>query len=241
MLVGCRPGRPGSYDEPDYVIDLEEHAKLLRDWRRRADHSQQEHADAAWHLSRSSMLVGIPTIIVTSVVGSAVFISLSRTTETVGVLPRVVIMVLSFSATILSALQTFLGFNTAAMQHQEYWAQYEAIIRRIDDLLADMPLKRDAVTSHVSAEFHHRVVEIALALDEIDTAAPTLSPRIVRRVNRYRRRASRRRRRKAWWRRVKAWWHRIRTGPEPTDGATPHGSESGSGQPPGSTDTTTVA
>ncbi len=83
---------------------------LIADWFRRVRESQHAHYACANHFSRLNFLLGIPTIVITSLVGTAVFVSLEKQ-ELADY--RILVGLLSMLAAVLASLQTFLGFAGA--------------------------------------------------------------------------------------------------------------------------------
>ena len=84
---------------------------LLTDWFRRARESQRTHYECAARYSKLNHWFGIPTIILTAGVGTAVFASLEQVAS--GRM-RIIVGLVSICATVLASLQTFLGFASRA-------------------------------------------------------------------------------------------------------------------------------
>ena len=104
---------------------------LLQDWRGRVYAAQSAYYETAEKLHRRNYWLGIPVIIVSSVVGTAVFSDWSKE----GPLKWVVGSV-SILAAILAGLQTFLKFGENATLHGTAADWFAAIRRDIDELLA---------------------------------------------------------------------------------------------------------
>lgn len=127
MEGGGRPPSPWTVA----VLDL------LRDWERRATASSEAHYDLATRLTKSNIRFGVPVVALTTVVGTSVFATVSRTHVNTGL--QVAVGMLSVLAAVLASLQTFLRFGERAEKHRtaaEHWA---SIRREIDEKLALHP------------------------------------------------------------------------------------------------------
>src|SRR5436309_372433 len=107
--------------------------QLLQDWRNRTYAAQTGHYFMTERLRRLNYLLGVPVIIVTSIVGTTIFASLN---QDVSVPVRVTVGVVSLLAAVLSGLQTFFNFAKTAALHAGAAAWYSAIRRDIEELLA---------------------------------------------------------------------------------------------------------
>jgi hypothetical protein len=85
---------------------------LLEDWRRRVYAAQSAHYASADRFRMLNYIVGVPAVIFSSVVGTALFAGLEKDS------PRTwLIASTSILAAILGALQTFLRFAERATLH----------------------------------------------------------------------------------------------------------------------------
>jgi len=105
---------------------------LLRTWKVRIKRAQLAHRFAAKGFDRLHMWMGIPAVVLSTLVATSVFASLEVQLEGYG---RIIIGMLSVSATILVALQTFLRFKELSDQHQIADSQYHAIKLKIEQIL----------------------------------------------------------------------------------------------------------
>ena len=113
---------------------------LLRRWQRNCRRSQIANYAAANQFSGRNYWLGIPTIILTTVVGTSVFATLQE--GKIAFWFQILLGVLSVSAAVLSALQTFFRWGEAAAKFRAAAAEYGTIKREIDQLLtttADPP------------------------------------------------------------------------------------------------------
>lgn len=114
-------------DTGDWTDKVEE---LLRDWRRRVFAAQQAHYKSADLFRFLNYLLGVPAIIFSSIVGTAIFAGLEKDS------PRTLIVAsASIIAAVLTGLQTFLRFPERALQHAKAGAWYSAIRRDIEQTL----------------------------------------------------------------------------------------------------------
>ena len=141
---------------------------LAAKWYERAASTQHGHYLAALHYSRLNYWLGIPVIILTAGVGTSVFASLQQQadqpSETVTWF-KVAVGLASVSATVLAALQTFLGYGDKAEKHRVAGAKYGAVGRELEGLLTlrhppmetleKIKLKLDALAQEsVNIPFH---------------------------------------------------------------------------------------
>jgi len=158
---------------------VDDHMKLLKKWRAEAHKADVEHAAASLQLGTLNLLLGVPAVIFSAVVGSTVFATLTSDIGAVSTKWRVALSMISFAAAILTSLQTFLRFSETKSQHQNSWAEYHTLTRRIDDLMADITESRDGnhldEADSLTPQLHKRIRDVEKALDRMDRAAPPLS------------------------------------------------------------------
>jgi hypothetical protein len=107
---------------------------LLRDWHNRTAAARSAHYLLASRLRKRNLVVGVPSVVFSAVVGTSLFATLSD--ANVAKPLRVVIGVVSLVAAVLAALQTFFGFSERAERHVIAADWYSAVRRRLDLLLA---------------------------------------------------------------------------------------------------------
>jgi hypothetical protein len=110
--------------------------RLLQDWEERADAAAATHYAAANRFTSRNYLLGIPVVVLTTLVGTSVFASIA---EDVNTRWRIVVGVTSVIAAVLASLQTFLSYADRAEQHRIAGDNWSAIRREINERLALHP------------------------------------------------------------------------------------------------------
>lgn len=106
--------------------------QTLEGWSSRARREADAHRRACRRLERLNYQIGIPTVIISSIVATAVFASLN---ESVSLLVKLVVGFISVTAAILSGVQTFVRPSVRAEQHRAAQIGLERIVRDIETLL----------------------------------------------------------------------------------------------------------
>jgi hypothetical protein len=105
-------------------------AQLLEDWHKRVYAAQAAHYAASDVFRLLNYVVGIPAVVFSSLVGTAIFAGLEHDS------PRtLVVACASIAAAVLAGLQTFLRFPERAAQHATAADWYSAIRRDIEEIL----------------------------------------------------------------------------------------------------------
>jgi hypothetical protein len=108
--------------------------QLLATWHRRMDACQHAYYLEAERYKRWHFWLGIPAVILSTVVGTAVFATLEN--QAVSIPARVIIALVSIAAAVLAGLQTFLRLSETAAEHAHAGDWYAAIKRDIEQLRA---------------------------------------------------------------------------------------------------------
>lgn len=116
--------------------------ELLEDWLIRSKRQAHAHARAAARYDRYRKLVGVPSIILSTVVGTAVFSEVSQQAESGN--SKYVVVGLVLAAAGLSAMQTFLRFDETSGKHSTASNTFSSLRRKID--LAKVRLKSGALS-----------------------------------------------------------------------------------------------
>jgi len=109
--------------------------KTLEGWLRGIRLSHIAQSRAASRNLRMHRVLGIPVVILTTFVGTAVFASVGKTPQHPAV--PIVTGVLSVLAAILSSLQTFLGHSSNAERHKSAAVKYGMLRRELEQFLED--------------------------------------------------------------------------------------------------------
>jgi hypothetical protein len=110
--------------------------EVAEEWYDRIEVIQHEHYLATLHFAGLHYWLGIPLVLLTAMVGGSVFAAPQQKGHASG---RVAIGVLSVSATVLAALQTFLSNNERAEKHRMAGARYRALGWQLALMLAQDP------------------------------------------------------------------------------------------------------
>ena len=152
-------------------VDVHEHEKKMLDgWLTGVRVLTVGHYAAAKHFEECHRNLGIPVIILSTVVGTAVFASIQSSPAAWA---QALVGFLSLSAAIFSGLQTFLGDAQLAEKHKRAAVNYSRLRRELDEFCAFPP---DRETRQV---FVHDFRQRWNALEQ---EAPTIPDRIYKTV-----------------------------------------------------------
>jgi len=128
-----------------------EQEKLIEQWYNGIRIFHIAHHLAASHYSRMHLMLGIPVVILTTVVGATVFSTLEVGTH---IIIKVIIGIFSVAAAIISALQTFLKYSELAEKHKNAAAKYGALRRELDEI--KLTINNISDFKEVSKDFRSR-------------------------------------------------------------------------------------
>jgi hypothetical protein len=121
---------------------------LYESWHRRVAAAEHGHRLMADRLHRRHLLIGIPVVVLTTLVGTSAFASISKaqgdSIQSLTIDPDVVLVLvgtISVLAAVLSSLQTFLRYATRAEGHRIAALRYETLRR---DMATTLALPREA-------------------------------------------------------------------------------------------------
>ena len=140
---------------------------LVQEWFRRARQNQRIHYQCADHFASRNKYLGIPAIVISTAVGSAVFASIEH--EASGT-TKLALGLFSILAAVLASLQTFLSYSERAERHRVTSARY-ASVRRELELLA-------ALADLSSPDMTNRLAAIQQSLDACAEGAPHVPQRL---------------------------------------------------------------
>lgn len=104
--------------------------RLLEDWRSRVYAAQAAHYGAADIFRLMNYVVGVPAVVFSSMVGTALFAGLEQHSD-----KTVLVASASILAAVLAGLQTFLRFAERAAHHATAGDWFSAIRRDIEQVL----------------------------------------------------------------------------------------------------------
>jgi hypothetical protein len=107
--------------------------EVLNDWYSRVVTTQRAHYLSADHYGHKKFLLGVPAVILSTVVGTTVFATLQKQPET---WLQITVGLASVVAALLTSLQTFLGYSERAEKHRIAGAKYGALGRHLEMLRA---------------------------------------------------------------------------------------------------------
>lgn len=106
----------------------------LFDWECRCAAAEDVHFDVAEELSRRNLFLGIPVVVLSAIVGTSLFASVSGDGVAVGI--RIAAGTVSLIAGVLASIQTFLRFGARAEQHRVAAERWAAVKREIEKVRA---------------------------------------------------------------------------------------------------------
>ena len=106
----------------------------LFDWECRCAAAEEVHFDVAEELSRRNLFLGIPVVVLSAIVGTSLFASVSG--DGVDVWIRIAAGTVSLIAGVLASIQTFLRFGARAEQHRVAAERWAAVKREIEKVRA---------------------------------------------------------------------------------------------------------
>ncbi len=107
--------------------------KVAIEWSQRVAAVAHGHYRAALRYSTFQQWLGLPTVLLTTIVGTSVFATIQHRPE---VMWQIIIGLMSIAAAVFSALQSFLNYNAKAEQHRSAGARYNAVGRELEQLLS---------------------------------------------------------------------------------------------------------
>src|SRR6058998_688996 len=108
-------GEMGNMTDTKRLLEPANMQELLRGWLLHAHKGRDRHDDAARRYEGHRTGFGVPTIVLSAVVGTSVFASLG---EQPAVWAQVSVGLLSMAAAVFSALQTFFDYPARAERHR---------------------------------------------------------------------------------------------------------------------------
>lgn len=170
-----RPGGSGGGDRPIHTkgaeADIDTHAvrKLAELYWSQARRKARAQYLASKSTQRMHNRLGVPVVVLTAVVGTSIFASISTSPALGWVIAAGLISLLAAS---LAALQTFFGFGVRAQQHRVAGAKYSSVMRDLDLFKVHISLNRIPAEDALA-----KLAEINARLDQIDEESPDVADR----------------------------------------------------------------
>ena len=145
------------------ILEPDDPDELLRGWLMHAHKARDRHTLAARRCEWYRTLVGVPAIAVPAVAGTSIFASLGEAPDSRAI---ILVGIVTVSAAVLTALQTFLDYPGRAARHHAAAAHYKAAIHELEQL-ATGPLDRNVVTDE-------RFNDLRTRLDDLEESSPVV-------------------------------------------------------------------
>jgi len=139
----------------------------LFDWECRCAAAEEVHFDVAEELSRRNLFLGIPVVVLSAIVGTSLFASVSG--DGVDVWLRIAAGTVSLIAGVLASIQTFLRFGARAEQHRVAAERWAAVKREIE--------KVRALPSEQVGEANELLDDIKARMDQAADKSPAMPKR----------------------------------------------------------------
>lgn len=116
--------------------------QLLLKWLVQVRVNAVGHCHSSTRFERLNYILGIPVVVLTTVVGTSVFASLE--TDPSPYL-QIGVGIISISAAVLASLQTFLGYSDRAGRHSNAATRYGALQKRLEQALVLPPDSKEGI------------------------------------------------------------------------------------------------
>ncbi len=142
--------------------------ELLETWLHRAERVQNAHYSASDYFEFLSRLIGIPAVILSTLVGTTVFATLSESTDA---WVKILVGLASVTAAILTAVQTTTNYGDRAQKHHWAGVRYGCFKREIQE---KMVFSEGNTSEELQAYFN----DLRLRWDQVTESCPTIPMRI---------------------------------------------------------------
>jgi hypothetical protein len=161
-----------SKNKPKKLFDPSNREELLRGWLLHAHKGRDRHDVAARRDDKYRYWLGVPAIILSTIVGTAIFASLEA--KEVGSSITIIVGLVSILSAVLGSLQTFYNFASKSESHQIAGVKYKMIIRELEQILSQpvesLPIKADYLD------------DLRKKLDDLEVEAPVVSEGIYNQI-----------------------------------------------------------
>ncbi|MGD6932834.1 MAG: SLATT domain-containing protein [Candidatus Bathyarchaeia archaeon] len=146
----------------------------LQKWRNGIKIAHNSHLRAAAYYTQRGRMLGVPVVILTTIIGTAVFTSIAANSQG-SIALQVTAGLLSMAAAALSSLYTFLNYGGLAERHRTAAVKYGNLRREVEQLLCFMNNKNDLEAT---------MENIRTRWDSVDFEAPEIPQKIHDKVRR---------------------------------------------------------
>lgn len=140
--------------------------QLLIGWLIHSHKARDRHDEAARRYAKGQFILGIPSLIASTIVGTSVFEAYSS-----GQVPHISVGILSILAAVLAALQTFMDFGGRSDKHRNAAVKYKSSIRLLEESIVRQQTQGSELT-------HDEIATIRTTLDSLEESAPVVMPKI---------------------------------------------------------------
>ncbi|GAB3550385.1 hypothetical protein GCM10027343_33320 [Noviherbaspirillum agri] len=134
--------------------------ELVLAWIRRARESQMAHYEMANIFSARERWLGVPVILISTIIGTTVFASVS--TQAIAPETKIAVGMLSVLAAVLSSLQTFFKYSERSEKHRSAGARYSAARRKLEVIYAE----------NTESQEKHYIATLREELDRLGEESP---------------------------------------------------------------------
>jgi len=145
--------------------------EVISHWRFRVHRMQLAHYEAARKLETRHLWLGLPAIVLSTIVGTTVFTTISKGAD---VWQQMAAGLMSVTVAVLIALQTFLKYSELSEKHRSAGAKFANLKHRIELLSAMPPSGQD--------ELKQQLTVIEENWSKVREASPTIPTRIWQKV-----------------------------------------------------------
>jgi hypothetical protein len=139
--------------------------QLLGGWLIHSHKARDRHDLAARSYAKGQYALGIPALVVSTIVGTSVFSALASKE-----VPELWVGLLSIAAAVLAAVQTFMDFGGRSDKHRIAAVKYKASIRAIEFLRMRLSTSAGVADDELAA--------LRTQLDNLEESAPVVMQRI---------------------------------------------------------------
>ena len=130
-------------------------SELLNEWYRRASVTQYAHYLSADHFRARKYWLGIPAVILSTLVGTSVFATIERQPQ---FWLQIAVGLGSVTSALLASLQTFMGYAERAEENRMAGARYGALGRELEQMRAS----KVEYAEETIAEIRRRIDDLAI-------------------------------------------------------------------------------